>query len=268
MSFVSASGGACRRRGIGPLIAALVASSLFSQGCAVTLGTLHAATGEWPTSSEARSKAWVGGEPKRHLTVETYLSTPPRAICEQRVWEPEVLVTRDLWGLDFGARLAIGFIGVGEMTLGLLPLILSDEVDVGAGMALGAIALDGLVTLIMAAAIPDTHKRSQFTEPSREYTVAECPREVAFEIRGRVLQVYSDGHLSDEDARYLMETILIGEPVFGLRNGDDLRRVDVPVEVQCDWATFLNHPAQRRVCPRPPVMVPVPVVPVRPPPIR
>lgn len=249
-------------------IVALLAVSSLGPGCAIGLGTMKALSGDWPTSDSHESKAWVGGEPRRSLSLEAHLSTPPRALCEQHIWEPEAHVTREDWGLSAGARFAIGFIGVGEMALGMLPLLLSDEVDVGAGIALGALALDGLVTIIMAATIPDTHKRREYRQPSAEYRTPECPPQVAFEVRGRVLPVYPDGSITHDDSRFLMESVLSAEPVFGMRNGNDVRRVDVPVEVQCDWATFLNHPAQWRVCPRPPVMVPVPVVPVRPPPIR
>jgi hypothetical protein len=239
-----------------------------SQGCAITMGSLYAATGEWPTSSSYESKAWVGGEPRRALTLEAHLSTPPRVLCDEHVWEPEALVTREDFGLDGGGRFAIGFIGVSEMAIGLIPLLVDEDPGAGAVIALGALALDGLVTLIMASTIPDTYKKSQSTALPREYHLTTCPPSVAFEARGRVLPVYEDGNVSHDDGRYLMEVVLSGEPVFGLRNGETLRRVDVPVEVQCDWATFLNHPAQRRVCPQRPVFVPVPVIPVRPPPIR
>ncbi len=239
-----------------------------SQGCAVTMGSLYAATGEWPSSSSHESKAWVGGEPRRSLTLEAHLSTPPRVLCDEHVWEPQAISTREDFGLDGGGRFAIGFIGVSEMAVGLIPLLLDDDPGAGAAIALGALALDGLVTVIMASTIPDFYKKSQATTLPREYHLTTCPPGVALEAHGHVLPVSEDGNVSVEGGRYLMEVVLTGEPVFGLRNGEDLRRVDVPVEVQCDWATFLNHPAQNRVCPPRPVFVPVPVIPLRPPPIR
>lgn len=239
-------------------------------GCAITMGTVHALSGDWPTSSSHEQRTWVDGQPSRVVTAEVVLATPPRVVCEETIAEPASHVVRDDWGLNGGARFAIGFIGVSELALGVVPILLADEVDLDAAgaVALGALALDGLVTVIMAATIPDTHKRTEYDEPPRRLRMPTCPTEVTFESRGQVVSLASDGTLAPVDARRLIDLVLAGPPELYLRNGPDLRPVAVPPEVLCDWATWLDHPAQRRLCPRAVVPVPVPVVPVRPPPIR
>ena len=229
----------------------------------MTLGALHAATGEWPTSSGIEQKNWLDGTPRKVVTADAHLSTPPRAICNQHIFEPRAHVVREDYGLDGGGRFAIGFIGVSELAIGLLPLLLVDDIDTGGAIALGALALDGLVSVIMAGAIPDTYKKTEWDVAARDFQLGLCPAEVVFEIRGHVVPVTPDGFLNQLDAQFLMESVLSGEPAFHLRNGPDVQRVDVPVPVQCDWARALNHPAQRRVCPPNRVMVPVPVIPIR-----
>lgn len=247
------------------LVLGLAASS---SGCAITMASLHAATGDWPTSSGHEQRAWIDGSPRKVVTADMHLSTPPRALCSQHVYEPAANVVREDYGLDAGGRLAIGFIGVSELALGLIPMLLSDDMDTGGAIALGALALDGLATVIMAGAIPDTYKKSEWVEGAKDYHLDTCPPEVVLEVRGHTLPVAPDGTLTPADATFLAESVLSGEPAFHLRNGPDAQRVDVPVEVQCDWARWMHHPAVRRVCPPDRVLVPVPVVPVRPPPVR
>ncbi|HRE90073.1 MAG TPA: hypothetical protein PK095_13145 [Myxococcota bacterium] len=251
---------------IAPMLALGLAAS--SSGCAITMASLHAATGDWPTSSGHEQRAWIDGSPRKVVTADMHLSTPPRALCSQHVYEPAAKVVREDYGLDGGGRLAIGFIGVSELALGLLPMLLSDDMDTGGAIALGALALDGLATVIMAGAIPDTYKKSEWVEGAKDYHLDTCPPEVVIEVRGHTLPVAPDGTLTPADATFLAESVLSGEPAFHLRNGPDAQRVDVPVEVQCDWARWMHHPAVRRVCPPDRVIVPVPVVPVRPPPVR
>lgn len=247
------------------IIVAVAAPSL--SGCAVTLAGLHAATGEWPTSSGHEQRAWVDGSPRKVVTADAHLSTPPRALCNQHIYEPAARVVREDYGLDAGGRLAIGFIGVSELGLGLLPLLLADDMDTGGAIALGALALDGLATVIMSATIPNTYKKLEWVEGARDFQLGSCPPEVVFEVRGHVLPLAPDGSLTYDDARFLAEAVLSGEPAFQLRNGPDVQRVDVPVQVQCDWAHWIGHPAVRRVCPPERVLVPVPVVPVGPRPV-
>jgi hypothetical protein len=237
-------------------LAVTLGATTVGTGCATSLGILHAATGEWPSTSSHEYVDWVNGEPERTVTVEARLSTPPRAVCHTTVDEPPAITHHEEAGFDMGGRLAVGFIGVGELAIGLLPMVLSPD-DLGpAGYAtLGFFALDGLASLVLAALIPDFQKRWEAPRPANRWDSPECPTELFFEVGLERFALGPDGELLPGDARYVMTQVVEAGLPLGLRHGDRLDVTEVPRDIRCAWADHLGHPAVRALCPQAPVVI-------------
>ncbi len=235
---------------------AIALAACLSTGCATSLGILHAATGDWPSTSSDEVVEWVNGGPQRVVTVEARLTTPPRVVCHTVVDEPEALTHPYEAGLDMGGRLAIGFFAVGELVLGLLPMALSDNgLDPAGYTVLGFFALDGLAALVLAAMIPDFEKRWEAPRPANRWDSPECPTDLFFELGLERFAVGPDGELLPGDARYVMTQIVETGMPLSLRHGDRLDTTDVPRDIRCAWADHLDHPAVRALCPQAPVAI-------------
>jgi hypothetical protein len=177
------------------------------------------------------------------------------------VREPAARVVHESWGLDFGGRLAIGFVGLSEMALGLIPIALTEPGDLGIGgsVALSVLALDGLAAVVLAAVIPNEGRVSESFRGPVDAVLDVCPPGLAFELGLERFPIGPDGAMSSSDGRYLMEQVVEAGVPVGLRNGDSLVVTPVPVETRCAWAIELDHPAQRALCPQPPAVIEVPV---------
>jgi len=223
---------------------------------------------------------WINGKPSHDITVEARLTTPPRVVCRQVVNEPAALTHRGNEVFSTGIRIATAFMGVSELALGGLPLLLTDQENLGpAGIAaLSFVALDGLTAVILAAAVPSKFRESVHDRYPARYTINECPPGLSFELGMESFPILPNGELLPADATYVMREIVETGMPLGLRNGDLLTMTTVPPETRCAWAVHLGHAAERALCPqapgvihvpvRVPVAVPVPVPSRRPPPRR
>jgi hypothetical protein len=222
---------------------------LVTSGCAVTLGAVRAATGEWPSSRTEVGRIWHGGPPKRVVTVEARLETPPRAICSTVTHVPDATVSLLESGVDTPGRVAIGFVGVSELVAGVMPLALATRsargedapgIEAAAAVALGALALDGVISIILAATIP-SYQRA-LTEEAAAYTTTSdtCPPGLAFEVGAELLPVGADGHLLEADALRLMSVAVdTGLPV-GLSHAGRVDYTPVPPPILCAWAVTVR----------------------------
>jgi hypothetical protein len=213
-------------------------------GCAATLGVVRATTGDWPRSTEHARVLEVHGAPGRVVIAEARLETPPRVRCRDERFEPAATVEKTDFGIDTPGRLAIGFVGLSELIGGLLPFALAQDaagpgdgrVDAGAAVFLGALALDGLATLLLAAAMPsETRVRTETREAWTGVTDA-CPPGIALAVGPERFPIGPDGTLSDAHAAHLMAVVAdTGLPV-SLHHGGRVDEVMVPPDLRCAWA--------------------------------
>lgn len=225
--------------------------ALCASGCASTLGVIYAGTGQWPTSSSMEQRTWIHGEPTRALKVEARFSSPLRVVCVERVHEPAAHIASSSYGLDTGARLAIGFVGLSELAIATVIAALPAGEDHNPGTIVGTtlLGLDGLASLIMAFVIPDSEHHHERVEPPRDYDVDACPPDVAFEVEGQVLPVQPDGRLPAAANMTLVEAVVFRNAPITLRFRDSVTTTFVPPEVRCIWGYDNLRRVEDLVCP-------------------
>jgi len=227
-----------------------------------TIHTVHRLSqGEWFAVSQSKQTEWINGAPTHTIEVEARLTTPPRALCHQRIDQPPAINHFDEVVFTDGVRVATILSGIVEMTGGILSMVTADDGELGPGgiVALSMVAADGLAALIMAAAIPKKPVHRSEVLLGRTSETDLCPTGLAFELGLERFPVMPNGEVLPEAATHIMrEVVETGMPI-GLRHGDDLQMTTVPPDVRCAWALHLNHTAQRALCPQRPEVVRVPV---------
>ncbi len=254
-----------------PLLGAslTVALTALAAGCATTQGLLHL-SGAGGVSTSSWEERRPHGAPTVEVGLEGVLDDPPLVRCDVQTHHPPESVTAHTAGVDTGGRLAIGFIGFGELALGgAMALGASEaEVDAGALWALGAFALaDGVATVALAFLLDDYHHVRELERDAWVERSGQCPAEVAMVHRGRRLPVGPDGRLAPEDAEWLIGSLVTWAGPVDLAYGDErTARVEATPEQRCRWASARQRPEALALCPAAPAPAPLLLAPPPPPP--